>query len=126
MLAPTTCLECAALHGTIYPMNALVYVPKHINGMCSVVPMRTIAAGTVTDRGEDGVDVYLMKYGRLPEYYVTKDEAQKAGWMKSNNTLHDLLPNKMIGGDVYHNYEGKLPASPGRVWREADFDYFGG
>ena len=25
VLAPTTCLECAALHGTIYPMSMFIY-----------------------------------------------------------------------------------------------------
>ena len=126
VLAPTTCLECAALHGTIYPMSKFVHTPKHINGMCSVVPMRTIAAGMVSEMGEDGVDVYLMRYGKLPDYYVSKDEALEAGWKKNGNTLHDVLPDKMIGGDVYYNYEKKLPSATGRTWREADFDYFMG
>ena len=61
-----------------------------------MVPMRTIAAGTVSEMGEDGVDVYLMKYGRLPDYYVSKSEARKAGWKKSGATLDAVLPGMMI------------------------------
>ena len=99
-LSVTTCADCIALHGKIYPMEQLVKVPGHINGKCAVVPMRTIAAGTVSEMGEDGVDVYLIKYGRLPDYYVSKKEALKAGWKNNGNTLYDVLPDKMIGGDV--------------------------
>ncbi len=40
--------------------------------------------------------------------------------------LSMVLPNKMIGGDVYNNREGKLPSKNGRVWYEADINYKSG
>lgn len=40
--------------------------------------------------------------------------------------MDEVLPNAMIGGDVYKNNGGKLPNAPGRVWYEADINYNGG
>ena len=37
--------------------------------------------GTATDQGSSGVDVYLSKYWKLPDYYVTKEAAKSAGWV---------------------------------------------
>ena len=37
-----------------------------------------------------------------------------------------MLPDIMIGGDVYKNKEGKLPNAPGWVWHEADINYENG
>ena len=31
-------------------------------------------------------------------------------------------PGHVIGGDVFHNFGGRLPGAPGRVYREADLD----
>ena len=43
--------------------------------------MRTKIMGTATDQGSSGVDVYLSKYWKLPDYYVTKEAAKSAGWV---------------------------------------------
>ena len=32
----------------------------------------------------------------------------------------------MLGGDVYHNGDSKLPDAPDRIWYEADIHYDGG
>ena len=32
----------------------------------------------------------------------------------------------MLGGDIYDNDNGHLPDAPGRIWYEADINYFGG
>ena len=40
--------------------------------------------------------------------------------------LTEVLPGRVIGGDVFENRKHKLPESPGRTWYEADFDYDGG
>ena len=49
-----------------------------------------------------------------------------AGWNQKRNRLSDVLPGKVIGGDVYKNKDSKLPNAPGRVWYEADINYTGG
>ncbi len=35
----------------------------------------------------------------------------------------DVLPGKMIGGDIFRNDDEKLPMGTNRIWRESDFDY---
>lgn len=82
--------------------------------------------GTATDLGQNGVDAYLAQFGKLPSYYITKSLAKKAGWKSWIGNLDDILPGKMIGGDVYQNREDKLPGASGRIWYEADLNYDGG
>ena len=74
----------------------------------------------------DDVVAYLKKHGKLPDNYVTKDVAIKAGWKQKKGNLADVLPGKSIGGDVYKNIEGKLPSKIGRIWYEADINYTSG
>lgn len=72
-------------------------------------------------------DVYLKAYGKLPDYYITKEEAkEKYGWNPRRNTLAGKTPGKMIGGDVYNNNDLKLPQKEGRIWYECDVDYVSG
>ena len=41
--------------------------------------------------------MYLKAFGKLPDYYITKDEAmQKYGWSRGKD-LSRFAPNKMIG-----------------------------
>ena len=67
-----------------------------------------------------------MIFCKLPDYYVTKEVAEDLGWKKWKGNLDDVLPGKMIGGNIYKNLEKKLPDSKGRIWYEADIDYDGG
>ena len=62
----------------------------------------------------------------LPSCYITSEEALKHDWVKAEGNLADVLPGRMIGGDVFENRKHKLPEAPGRIWFEADFDYTGG
>ena len=59
----------------------------------------------------------------MPSYYIDKKQARGSGWQDWKGNLSNVLPGKMIGGDVYKNREGKLPSAPGRVWCEADINY---
>ena len=52
--------------------------------------MRTKKSGTATDLGENGADAYLVKYRKLPNYYLYKDAAIQAGW-KKKQTAHSLF-----------------------------------
>lgn len=85
-----------------------------------------VPAGLATNEGADGVDMYVALNGRLPDRYITQAEAKQQGWKKALGNLDDVLPGKIIGGDIYKNRDHRLPDAPGRTWYEADFDYSGG
>ena len=96
---------------------------KHPFGHCIYVPMRTKPVGTATNQGESGADFQLYHYNKLPDYYINKDDASNAGWINTEGNLHKVLPNKMIGGDIFKNKNNKLPSTPNRTWFEADINY---
>ena len=128
-LALNTCQYCVEQHGKIVNISILnnkTDVDAHPNCQCKYVPMRTKRMGTVTDWGEEGAEVYLYHFGRLPDYYVNTQTAQQAGWQTTKKKLSSALPGKMLGGDVFANSASKLPSAPGRVWYEADINYGGG
>lgn len=126
-LTPTTCKECAEKHGTIFPydVDESLYIPLHINGKCRIVPMRTKAVGTETLEGIYGADYCLMYENRLPEYYIDKDAAEDLGWVPKKGNLGEAVPGKMVY-EEHQNKRGKLPATLGREWYEADIYYYGG
>lgn len=101
-------------------------IPVHENCRCYVEAATAIAVGTATNAGADGVDLYVVLNGKLPEHYLTQAEAKKLGWKKLLGNLEDVLPGSVIGGDIFENRKQKLPSVPGRIWYEADFDYDGG
>jgi len=126
-LTPTTCKECATKHGTIFPYDVLesLYIPLHIHGKCRIVPMRTKQVGTATAEEAAGADVSLMYENRLPDYYISKEEAEDLGWVSKDGNLHAVAPGSMLY-DEHQNRRGNLPSAPGRSWYEADIHYYGG
>jgi hypothetical protein len=72
---------------------------------------------------ESVVVTYFKKNGKLPVYYITKRQAREHGWNPAAGNLCEVLPGKAIGGDVFTNREGSLPAKSGRIWYEADLNY---
>ena len=74
----------------------------------------------------DEVAAYLNAYGRLPENFITKDEAKALGWDSTLGNLNEVAPGKSIGGDRFGNYEGLLPEKEGRIYYECDINYNGG
>ena len=79
---------------------------------------------------EDGVyttkedlALYIHTYGHLPSNFITKKEAEAAGW--SGGSLERVLPGMCIGGDYFGNYEGALPKAKGRKWTECDVNTLG-
>ncbi len=72
------------------------------------------------------VAVYLSLYQKLPENYLTKNEAGDLGWNNKKGNLHKVAPGCSIGGDRFGNYEGVLPDKKGRKWTECDIDFDGG
>ena len=72
---------------------------------------------------KEDVALYLYTYGRLPDNFITKDEARSLGW--EGGGLEDFAPGKCIGGDRFGNYEGLLPKEKGRSYTECDIDTLG-
>lgn len=64
---------------------------------------------------------YVKANHELPEYYITKSEARKQGWVASEGNLCEVLPGKAIGGDKFSNREKTLPS--GEQYFEADVNY---
>lgn len=75
--------------------------------------------GSYTSKEE--VALYLSIYGRLPNNFITKAEAQKLGW--TGGSLEKYAKGKCIGGDKFGNYEGLLPK--GEQYYECDIDTLG-
>lgn len=74
---------------------------------------------------KEEVALYLHTYGQLPENFITKKEAEAAGWVSREGNLWDVAPGMSIGGSRFGNYEGLLPDQKGRVWFECDIDFDG-
>ncbi len=72
---------------------------------------------------KEDVALYIHTYGKLPDNFITKDEARDLGW--EGGGLEKYAPGKCIGGDRFGNYEGLLPDAPGRRWTECDIDTLG-
>ncbi len=121
-----SCQSCVDKHGKIFDANDYLpeeYLTRHIRCLCKLCPMRTIMAGEATDQGINCADWYLAYYGFLPDGYITKEEAEDAGWIPKKKNLNKVLPGYMIGGNEYQNNNQKLPIKVGRKWYEADFNY---
>lgn len=83
-----------------------------------------VAAGLDFDdpAGVEAVIATVRRTGRLPDHYVTKREAEALGW-RPGSDLCAVAPDRVIGGDRFHNREGRLPDARGRRWFEADLDF---
>jgi ribonuclease T1 len=64
----------------------------------------------------------LRERGRLPARFITKNDAERAGW-RPGDDLCRSAPGRAIGGDNFGNREGRLPRAAGRRWFEADLDF---
>ena len=118
------CLECARYHGKIYLMEEIVNPepPLHQNCRCYIEKMKSIQAGTATINGVDGADWSLKYDGRLPEYYVTRQELKALGW-KYGDKVSKFVYGKTFANGIYRNDDAHLPQKAGRVWYEADINY---
>jgi len=72
---------------------------------------------------KDEVALYIHQYGKLPDNFMTKKQAEKLGW--SGGSLEKYAPGKVIGGSQFGNREGLLPSKEGRVYYECDIDTLG-
>ncbi|WP_018628161.1 ribonuclease domain-containing protein [Niabella aurantiaca] len=90
--------------------------PVHPSQKQDTAPVDALTKETV-------VIPYIKKNGRLPDYYITKQEARKKGWIASEGNLCKVLPGRAIGGDIFTNRQKALPVKSGRTWYEADLNY---
>lgn len=122
-----TCLECREHHGQIYRMDETpdIEPPLHPNCRCRVEPMKAVEAGYATKDGQYGADYWIKYVASLPKYYITKDELIALGW-KQGKSPAKFAPGKMLTRGIYQNRNGHLPQKPGRVWYEADINYYSG
>lgn len=81
-------------------------------------------SGHYTSKEE--VALYLHLYGRLPDNYLTKKEAESLGWDSKAGNLWEVAFGMSIGGSRFGNYEKALPEKKGRRYYECDIDYEGG
>lgn len=70
---------------------------------------------------KEDVALYLWTYHRLPSNFITKSQARKLGW--DSGSVEKYLPGYAIGGDTFHNYEGRLPR--GKTYIECDIGTVG-
>ena len=84
------------------------------------------AAALGLDHAEAFVKVatFVDRNGRLPDCYLTKREARERGWRPGRN-LWDSAPGAAIGGNRFHNREGRLPDRYTGRYVEADLDFAG-
>ena len=120
-----TCLTCPNNHGKIYDINERVHPspPVHLNCRCAIERLKAILAGTATNNEKYGADWYLKTYGKLPNYYITYEQAIREGWNSKKGDLFSVCPGKMIFGGIYQNRNEHLPIAPNRIWYEADINY---
>lgn len=68
----------------------------------------------------ENVVLYLHTYGKLPDNFITKNEARDLGW--EGGSVERYLEGAAIGGDYFGNREELLPIADGRKYTECDID----
>ena len=126
-LGPKTCEDCKGMHGKIWAREETPnpVPPLHPNCRCVIEAMRAVAVGVATKDGQGGADWWLKHNGALPLYYITKNEIFDLGW-ENGKAPAKHAPGKMLTMGIYRNKNGHLPDAPGRIWYEADINYYSG
>ena len=75
---------------------------------------------------KEDVALYIHTYDKLPNNFITKNEASDLGWKSNVGNLWDVTDRMSIGGDKFGNREGLLPKEDGRQYYECDINYEGG
>lgn len=122
-----TCIQCKQMHGRIWASGAEPNPkpPLHPNCRCRIEPMQAVAVGVATKDGQDGADWWLKYYAKLPDYYICESEIRNLGWDNGDSPVK-YAPGKMVTMGEFQNRNGHLPDVPGRVWHEADINYYSG
>lgn len=126
--------------GLLFGMSAMYIYNNFIadkKGNSNAVKTETVTYGSADNQNSVGtssnqqpideltkdktVISYVKQNHRLPDYYITKNEARQQGWNPSKGNLCEVLPGKAIGGDKFNNREGSLPQDD--KYFEADVNY---
>ena len=122
----TPCRDCPERDKRIYKRGEHIKLPAHPHCDCYYTNVETKPLEKKKKR-QPSPDVWIKHYGKLPDYYITKEEAkEKYGWIQGKNTLAGKAPEKMIGGDIFNNNPVILPQKENRTWKECDIDYVSG
>ena len=123
----TTCELCRNLNGKIYSIDDIDFEepPFHRNCQCEILTMAAVIAGDATKDGENGADFWIKYMGRLPDYYISEEEIRGLGW-KQGKPPKKFSPDKMMTRGIYYNENKHLPDKLGRIWYEADINYYEG
>ncbi len=73
---------------------------------------------------KEEVALYIHTYGRLPDNFISKEDAEELGWTGGN--VEKFKKGGAIGGSRFGNREGLLPKASGRQYYECDIDTNGG
>lgn len=124
---PRVCPVCEVMQGKIYGLDETVNPapPLHPNCRCEIEIMKTVIAGWGTKDGINGADWWIKHNGMLPDYYITWDGLYERGYRRGKPP-RKYAPGMMIYGGIYGNENSHLPSAPGRVWYEADINYYEG
>ena len=87
--------------------------------------MKSVIAGFGTKDGINGADWRLKHNGKLPDYYISREDLYALGY-KWGKPPRKYAPGMMVYGGIYENENNHLPSAPGRVWYEADINYYEG
>ena len=122
-----TCEQCKGEHGKIYAMNDQPNPepPLHPNCRCVVETMDAVVVGLATKDGDKGADWWLRNYSVLPSNYIKEADLRALGWDRGDSPAK-YIQGKMVTMGEYRNENGHLPQAPGRVWYEADINYYSG
>lgn len=120
-----TCVSCQERHGKIYSTHFSDTPPLHPYCRCMLIPLQSLNAGNASHEGTNGADWWLKIYQTLPSYYLSEAECRARGWAPGKAPA-DYAPGKMLTKGAYQNRDGRLPSSPGRIWYEADLNYYQG
>ena len=82
VLDPRLCDDCRSHHGKIYAFGERPdeEPPLHEHCRCAILPMEAIRPGHATKEGKNGADYWIANYGRLPDYYISREEAYAQKW----------------------------------------------
>ena len=81
VIDPKICIDCKDKHGKIYEISEKVSpsLPLHLHCRCTIKRLKSLFVGEATEKGIDGADWYLKYKGKLPEYYLSRNDASKLG-----------------------------------------------
>lgn len=118
--------------GLLFGMSVM-YVYKNFIADAQPVSTEKLSKAGINDSGdsfqqsidqlteEKTVINYVKQNHKLPDYYITKNQARNLGWNPSKGNLCEVAPGKAIGGDRFGNREKILPAD--NKYFEADVNY---